>query len=175
MTIRNVLAAIAISLCICAVLPAQGQGQCSLISLRGTWGFTEIGWSIPIGTAAPVPVTVIGLLSLDFTGKMTGSATVISGAPLPGTAIPAGEPLDVDAVEGTVELNSDCTGFWKYSLRLRGVPAPPFGPFVERIVYSPQKDLIYSMSVGSPTSHPMWIGTATRVTNSVGPIAWPAM
>lgn len=173
MRARNLVCASLLVLLLCGALPAQPQ--CGVYSLRGTWAFAEIGWTVPSGgsSAAASPVTVIGVLSIDSAGKLTGSGTTISGTGIPGTPIPAGEVLDFE-FEGTVEIGSDCTGFWTYNFKLRGTPAPLPGQFIERIVYSPGKDEILSMSIRSPLSKPMWIGFSTRLSRVPAPVTWPA-
>jgi hypothetical protein len=120
------------------------------------------------------PVTVIGAFAVDYSGKMTGSGTTISGAGIPGTPIPAGEVLDFD-FNGTVEITSDCTGLLRYSIQLKGTPAPVPGEFIERFVYSPHKDELLSMSIQSPFSKPLWIGRYTRLGRMMGPVVWPTV
>jgi len=105
---------------------------------------------------------------------MTGPITVISGFGIPGTPIPAGAVLDFDFVDASVEVTPDCTGIWKYSLQLKGTPAPIPGQYVERIVVLPQQDEILFMSIQSPLSKPMWVGTAKRLFQLPRPVAWPA-
>ncbi len=76
-------------------------------------------------------------------------------------------------IDGTVELNPDCTGIWKYSVRLKGTPAPIPGQYVERIVAVPEKDEILFLSIRSPLSKPMSTGTAKRISPVPTPVAWP--
>lgn len=181
MRTRNLVCATLLVCWLCLALPAQSQ--CSIQSIRGTWTFAEMGWTVPFGgsNAAASPVTVLGVISVESTGstiigtsgKITGSGTTISGTGIPGTPIPAGEVLDFDFV-GTVEITPDCTGVWKFSIQLKGTPAPLPGQFVERIVYSPQKDEMFSMSIQSPLSRPFWIGFLKRLGTVPAPIAWPA-
>jgi hypothetical protein len=171
MRAQNLVCATLLVFSFCSAVPAQTQ--CGIGSLRGTWVFADLGWTVPFGGSnAASPVTSLGVVSIDYAGKMTGSGTTISGTGLPGTPIPAGEVIDFD-FEGSVQITPDCTGIWKYSIKLKGTPAPLPGQFIERIVYSPQKDSILSMSIQSPLSKPLWIGIAQRLGNVAGPIAWP--
>lgn len=151
-----------------SIVPAQAQ--CGIGKLAGNWAYVEMGWTVPAGASTTAPVTGIGAFSVDYSGRMTGSGSTISGAAIPGTPIPPGKVLDFD-FDGTIEITPDCTGLWKYTVRIKGMPALP--GFVERFVYSPQKDEMYSMSIQSPLSKPLWTGFAKRLSNVPGPIAWP--
>ncbi|HLK69774.1 MAG TPA: hypothetical protein VKU19_40370 [Bryobacteraceae bacterium] len=162
-------------LSLCCVLSAQPL--CSIDSVRGTWAFAELGWTVPIASgssAVASPVTVIGAFSVDYSGKMTGSGTTISGAGIPGTPIPAGEVLDFDFT-GTVEITSDCTGVLRYAIQIKGTPGPLPGQFIERFVYSPHTDELLSMSIQSPLSKPLWIGRYTRLGRVQAAVAWPTV
>ena len=173
MRVGNMVCATFLGLSICCALPAQQQ--CSMGSLVGTWAFSEIGWTVPLGSgpsASASPVTVIGVTTINNSGKMTGSGTTISGAGIPGTPIPAGEVLDFDFT-GTVEITPNCTGSWRYSIQVKGTPAPLPGQYIERFVYSLPKDEVVSMSIQSPLSKPFWIGVFTRMGRAPESIAWP--
>lgn len=180
MRIRNLLCMGLVILGICCAAEAQmlpSQTYCSVHrNLRGTWAFSEIGWTVPFSDSQTVasPVTVLGAMSVDSSGKITGSGTTISGMGIPGTQIPEGTVLEFDFV-GTVELTPDCTGVLKYSIQIIGTPAPLPGQFIERIVYSPGTDEIASMSVQSPLSKPMWIGSYKRIARLPMSITWPTI
>jgi hypothetical protein len=169
----NIVCATLLGLSICCALPAQ-QG-CHSGSLIGAWAFSELGWTVPLENGSSTvasPVTVIGVLTIDYSGNMTGSGTTISGTGIPGTPIPAGEVLDFD-FKGTVEITPDCVGFLRYSIQLKGTPAPLPGEFIERFVYLPQKEQVISMSIQSPLSKPLWIGRYARLGRVPESIAWP--
>jgi hypothetical protein len=173
MHVRNLAGGMLLALSLCGAIPAQPS--CRLESVRGTWAFAELGWTVPLGSgssAVASPVTVIGLFTVDYSGKMTGSGTTISGTGIAGTPIPAGEFLDFD-FSGTVEITSDCAGLLRYSIQLKGTPAPLPGQFIERFVYSPAKDELLSMSIQSPLSKPLWIGRYMRLGHVPSPVAWP--
>ena len=173
MRARNLVCATLSVFWLCPGLPAQAQ--CSINSVRGTWGFAELGWTVPLGsasTAVASPATVAGVVSIDYSGNLTGSGTFVSGTGVPGTPIPAGEVVDFD-FQGTVVITPDCTGVFRYSLTVGGAPLP--GQFIERFVYSPPKDEILSMSIQSPLSKPLWIGYYMRLGAVPKPVAWPAV
>ena len=169
----NIVCATLLGFSLCCALSAQQQ--CTVGNLVGTWAFSEIGWTVPLGSgssAVASPVTVIGVLTVNYSGKITGSGTTISGTGIPGTPIPAGEVLDFDFA-GTVEITPNCTGSWRYSIQLKGTPAPLPGQFIERFVYSLPKDQVVSMAIQSPLSKPLWIGQYTRMGRAPESIAWP--
>jgi len=173
MRIRNVVLAVVLAFWLCSAMPGQ-ENYCGVQSVRGTWAFSGLGWAIPLGPPADAPpVVFMGVLTIDSAGKMTGPMTVISGAGIPGTPIPAGTVLDFDLV-GSVEVTPGCTGIWRYSIQLKGTPAPIPGQYVERIIVVPQKDEIMFMSIRSPLSKPMWVGTAKRLQHLPTPVTWPA-
>jgi len=157
---------------LCGALGAQPH--CSTDSVRGTWAFAELGWTVPLGSgssAVAAPATVIGVATIDYSGKLTGSGTFVSGTGVPGTPIPAGEPIDF-TYQGTIEITPSCTGVLRYSLTVMGAPIP--GQFIERFFYSPQKDEMVSMSIQSAFSKPLWIGNYKRLGRSPDPVEWPA-
>lgn len=127
--------------------------------MAGTWSYLAIGWTVPNGASVPVPVTGIGVGVIDNAGNVTGPGTWTSGAPIPGTPLPAGQPLDIEVVNATIQINEDCTGIFKYDLLLKGLPIPPLGPYIERIIFDRGHDEVISMSVQAPTGKPMWTYT----------------
>jgi hypothetical protein len=156
MRVRNIMCAALLAASLCSILPAQWplRPSCSINSVKGTWAFAELGWTVPAGSgssAVASPVIGIGAFSIDNLGKMSGSGTTISAVGIAGTPIPAGEVLDFDFT-GTVDITPDCTGLLKYSIQLKGTGAPLPGQFIERFVYSPFKDELISMSIQSPLS-----------------------
>jgi hypothetical protein len=86
-------------------------------------------WDLAPGRSQQSPVTVIGVVTIEYTGRMTYSRTYVSGTAIPGTPIPAGEPIDF-TFQGTVEITPDCTGILRYSLTVMGTPIS--GQFIER-------------------------------------------
>jgi hypothetical protein len=160
-----------------ACAAACAQPACNTNAVRGNWSMSASGWGIPLGAAnaAAAPIVGIGAFSIDFAGKLTGSGTIIWAAGLPNVGIAAGDVLDFD-MEGSVDVGPDCTGVWRYSVRLRGVPGmPPVPGYVERIVVIPQRDEIVFQSVKSPLSKPMWTGTAKRISQVPSAISWQVL
>jgi hypothetical protein len=125
-----------------------------------------LGWAIPTaegpwGAAGQtLPIVGLGVATIDHAGKMTG----------PGTAVMAGLVFDYE-MAGTVEVNSDCTGLLKYSLKMKGFPNLP--GYIERFVLDPARQEMVSVSVQSPISKPMWVATWRRISPVAAPVAWP--
>ncbi|MEK7407073.1 MAG: hypothetical protein AAB225_18530 [Acidobacteriota bacterium] len=162
MLTRNLSCALLGAIMVCSALPAQGE--CGLHSVRGTWAMTALGWATPLQTpeAGPVPIVMIGVAVIDHTGRMTG----------PGTAVWGGQVLDYELVDGTVQVNADCTGTLKYGVKLKGAPAPVPGQYIERMIIIPEKHEMASVSVQSPLSKPMWLTTAKRISPAPAPVTW---
>jgi hypothetical protein len=161
---RNIVCAVLLAVWLCSALPAQVQ--CSSQSLRGNWSTSSLGWAIPTaegpwGAAGQtLPIVGLGVATIDHAGKMTG----------PGTAVMAGLVFDYE-MAGTVEVNSDCTGLLKYSLKMKGFPNLP--GYIERFVLDPARQEMVSVSVQSPISKPMWVATWRRISPVAAPVAWP--
>ena len=173
MSNRNFVRAALLALCLCAVVAAQPQ--CSNQTLAGTWAYKGIGWTIPTGQSDAVPLTMIGVITVDYSGKSGGPGTEISGAAVPGTPIPAGQPLDFDIVNGTIQVTADCTAVFKYSIQLKGMgPMPPIGPYVDRLVVMPTQNEVYGMSVASPLSKPMDVYSMKQISHAPVSVSWPA-
>jgi hypothetical protein len=77
-------------------------GQCSLATVRGSWGFQGRGtamMSIPGGTApVPTPFVSLGTIKVGPQGNYTGRGTISIG----------GQVQDVDFT-GAIQVNPDCT------------------------------------------------------------------
>ena len=170
---RNLTSAAVLVLCLCCTLAAQPQ--CSTRDAVGVWAYSSLGWSIPTGGSEPVPMTMIGITITDSSGKVTGPGTFTSGAPIPGTPIPAGMALDFDMVNATIQVNADCTALLKYSIQLKGLPVPPIGPYYDRMILLPAQGESLGMGVVSPTSKPMWVYTSKRMSWIPWPVSWPAV
>jgi hypothetical protein len=169
---QTIAAAALLQLCLCCA--GLAQPACSMQSVVGHWSYNVAGWDIPQSGAAPVQMVFIGVLNIDWSGKVTGPGTFAMGAPIAGTPIPAGQSLDYDFVTGSIQVTPDCTGILSTMMKVRGSPAPPFGPYVGRIIVFPDKGKIVAMSFQGPgTEKPMWTYTMRRMTTVPGPVEWP--
>jgi len=73
---------------------------------------------------------------------------------------------------GSVEVNSDCVGVVKYTVKVKGFPDPLPG-YIEKLVLDLNRQEIVSVSVQSPISKPMWISTWKRISSVPSPVTWP--
>lgn len=152
------------------------QPQCSLSQVVGNWSYRASGWDILPGGTTPVQMVFMGVLTIDWSGKVTGPGTFAMGAPIAGTPIPAGQALDYDFVSGSIQLTADCTGFLSTMMKIKGSPAPPIGAYIGRITVLPNKGEMISMSFRAPgTEKPMWITTYQRMTHAPSAVEWPAL
>ena len=145
----------------------SAQPQCSSQNLRGTWSYTMIGWAIPTAPGPwtigqTLPIVGVGVAIIDHTGKMTGPGTIVMG----------GVVVDYEMTAGTVEVNSDCTGVMKYTLKLKGTPDLLPG-YMEKLVLDLTRHEMVSVPVQSPISKPMWVTTTKRISPVPSPVTWP--
>ena len=162
---RNIVSAIVMVPWLSGALLAQPQ--CGVQNLAGIWSASALGWSIPTAPGPwpvneTVPTVGLGLVSIDHSGKLTG----------PGTIALAGLVIDY-AMVGTVEINSDCTGFLKYTVQIKGFPE--LRGYVERFVLDRNRQEMVTVSVRSPISKPMWVMTLKRVSSVPAEVTWPEL
>ncbi len=151
----------------------QAQPTCSMHNVVGQWAYNVAGWDIPQSGAAPVQMVFMGVLNIDWSGKVTGPGTFAMGAPIAGM-IPPGQALDYDFVDGSIHVTADCTGLLSTMMKIKGPPVPPIGPYVGRIIVFPDKGEMVAMSFQAPgTEKPMWTYTLRRMTHVPGPVQWP--
>lgn len=79
------------------VAPARSGCPCSSFSPAGTWGISHSGTIIfPTGA---VPVAIVGIITVDTDGKVSGTQTSSMGGQVSKTTL-----------RGTLTMNPDCTG-----------------------------------------------------------------
>ncbi|HLK69775.1 MAG TPA: hypothetical protein VKU19_40375 [Bryobacteraceae bacterium] len=92
------------------LLPAccTSFAQCSLATVRGTWGYQIRGTAMMSVSGssdpAPVPFAGIGIGNIDWQGRYTVHATISAG----------GQVQDVD-FSGSIQVNPDCTATDTYT------------------------------------------------------------
>lgn len=79
MLIRHPICAALSTVFVCSTLAAQRQ--CGLNNVRGTWSYSAVGWAVPLqpANATPVPYVMIGVMVVDYGGKISGPGTGIMG------------------------------------------------------------------------------------------------
>jgi hypothetical protein len=159
---------------LCFSSAGLAQPQCNISQVVGNWSYHVSGWDILPGGTTPVQMVFMGVLSIDYSGNVSGPGTFAMGAPIAGTPIPAGQALDYDFVSGSIQLTPDCTGLLSTMMKIKGSPAPPIGPYIGRIVVFPGRGEMISMSYRAPgTEKPMWITTYKRMTHAPSAVEWP--
>jgi hypothetical protein len=152
----------------------SAQPQCSIQSVVGRWGYNLAGWYIPAGSSVPVQVAGIGVFSIDYSGKLTGPATWGMAVAFAGTPFVAGQMLEYNFVSGSIQVTPDCTGFLSTMMTIKGLPIPPMGPYVGRIIVLPDKGEILATGFQAPTTEkPLWTYTLRRMSPVPGAVAWP--
>lgn len=173
MCLRDLSRAALLVLCVCCV--AAAQPQCSLHDLVGVWAYSGIGWVVYPGQSTAVPVSMIGIAVIDYSGRITGPGTITNAAPIPGTPIPAGQPLDWEFVGDTpVKVNPDCTAVLSYAVQVKGMPGPLPG-YIDRMIVLANTGEILGMGVASPLSKPMLVYTMKRISHVPTPVSWPTI
>jgi hypothetical protein len=168
------------SICLVAALLFLGQGlhaqPCNNWSVRGNWALEGTGWGIPFATTPqqPGPIVLMGVLIVDLQLRASGPATLVSGFSIPGTPIPPGTVLEMDFVDASLEVNADCAGVLRYSVKIKGFPQA-VGPYLDRVIVLPDKGEMIGMTVKSPISYPIFTWRARRMTNDANPVSWPAV
>jgi hypothetical protein len=109
---KHIVFAFAVILGFSAIAIAQGQSTCKegIESIRGTYLVSYQGYLTmpdpknPYSTPTMFPGAILGVMSIDSNGKLSGTATL------------AGLTSVAEYVsEGTVTLKADCTGVMKFS------------------------------------------------------------
>jgi hypothetical protein len=155
----------------CGIVGAQTP--CTMAHVAGNWAYSVSGWDLLPGATAPVQMVFSGVLSIEYSGKVTGPGTFAMGSPLAGTPIPAGQALDYDFVSGSIQLTADCTGLLSTMMKIKNSPVPAMGPYIGRIVVLPDRGEIIAMAYRAPGGEkPMWTYVLKRISNAPSAVEW---
>ncbi len=129
-------------LVLCAV--AAAQPRCGVESIHGTYAVFYDGWVVLPGSPFPLtlPGLIMGVISIDFGGKVSGAETVVV----------LGQRLEYEVLDGSVEIKTDCTGTARTRFKLKGSSQPPF-EVTEKIIVLPEDKEIRTI-VTDPTGPP---------------------
>ena len=148
-----------------AQMPATRMPECSLRMIQGTYVIAYQGWvaSPPPSEAAPFFGVIMGVLSVDSGGAITGNATMLS---------PFGKSLYEMTVGSLVEVNADCTGTMTLYSKVQGSSDPP-GKEIDRFVYLRQTgEFVVVMDTLEWGYIPMSLGSWKRMSNFPGDAEW---
>jgi hypothetical protein len=135
-------AVLLISLC------GSSFAECSLNTVRGTWGWQAHGTAMMTvpgsATPAPVPFASLGIMTFDHDGRYTSSGTISVGGQVQQVAVP-----------GTIQVNPDCTATDTYAI----------GPFQgsDRLVILDNGNEMQMMPIKHPLGPVAATGTFRRI------------
>lgn len=141
---------------------AAAQGNCNSGSMPGTYAVAYIGW-LSMGTSpTQFAGTIMGVISIGYDNKLSGTATM--GAE-------AGAPVTDYNVAGFVTFKSACTG----TMTLQVTPAVggPTETEIDRFVFLPDDGTILTTIVSvSLGLNPAVISTWKRISPMPNAVSW---
>ena len=152
---RSILGALV--LLVLFAVPVAAQPLCDQHWIRGTWAYTYEGMLYPFmpdGTLSPtpVPIVLLGIVSIDANGAVTGGGTGVMGT----------QVIEYEFVNSTVEAGPGCTATGKYSLSVPGMGTVP-GQGMDRLVLMPGDDEMRAICVQGVLGRPVYVGTYKRI------------
>ena len=149
---------------------ANGQGNCTINTIVGTYAFQFTGSSAIVNGAAPdgfhwnalyAPIAGVGIFTVQGSfpkpgGTADGSYWLVAGAMDLGHS-----PLDPTPFHATIAVNRDCTGVMNYS----------FGPYAmsEQMVILDNGNEIRSIAAQTAVATSNWITTSRRIGGACTP------
>jgi hypothetical protein len=146
---------------------SQAAPKCTAETVRGTYGIAADGitlMTVP-GQAQPVPApqSGIGTYAIDGRGGITGS----------GTSSVAGQLVESELADASLQVMADCTGYMQYHLKLKGAPAALPGWGLDKVVILDDGEEIRSLIIlGGPTGKPLMPAVWKRMSKEPGPVGW---
>jgi hypothetical protein len=135
----------------------KGPPTCSLQTVRGTralWYDGLILMTLPgMSTPSPVPVSILGVGSMDTSGATSGGATFNVG----------GQLMDVEFVDSSIVVNPDCTGEMPWRGRIKGATEPMPGTGLDKIIVLDGGDELWAMPVVGLLGQPAVLGVYKRL------------
>lgn len=133
-----------------------GQPPCSLQTVVGqyaTLGQGTIFITVPESPAPiPVPGINLGVASVDYKGRGTGTFVAIFG----------GQLLEGE-VAGNFKVNPDCTAVLTYSITPKGAPEPLPGVGIVQLVIKDGGNEMSGIPTQVPLGQPVWIDKYKRI------------
>lgn len=146
---------------------SQAPPRCTAETVRGTYGGVAEGIvlkTVP-GQAqlVPAPYAGIGALSIDGQGGITGGSI----------ASIAGERMESDLVDASIQVLPDCTGYISYRLGPKGVPAALPGGLA-KVVILDNGDEIRALEIELPMGLglPLLPSVSKRLSKVPGQVGW---
>jgi hypothetical protein len=94
------LIALAVALTVGAVPRAHAQDGCTLVTLKGSWGFLLNGTIIQVPPVPNFPIAIVGVIHFDGASNFTRDER----------AVVNGHVFPPEHITGTYTVSDDCTG-----------------------------------------------------------------
>ena len=146
---------------------SQAAPRCTAETVRGTYGTAAEGIilkTVPGQTQpVPAPYSGIGAIAIDGRGGITGGST----------ASIAGELMESELADASLQVLPDCTGYISYRLRPKGAPAALPGG-ISKVVILDNGDEIRALEIQLPMGigMPLLPSVSKRISKEPGPVGW---
>ena len=146
---------------------SQAEPSCTAKTVRGTYGTAAEGIilkTVPGQTQpVPAPYSGIGVIAIDGEGGITGGST----------ASIAGELMESELADASLQVLPDCTGLISYRLRPKGAPAALPGG-ISKVVILDNGDEIRALEIQLPMGigMPLLPSVSKRISKEPGPVGW---
>ena len=146
---------------------SQAAPRCTAETVRGTYGTAAEGIilkTVPGQTQpVPAPYSGIGAIAIDGRGGITGGST----------ASIAGELMESELADASLQVLPDCTGRISYRLRPKGAPAALPGG-ISKVVILDNGDEIRALEIQLPMGigMPLLPSVSKRISKEPGPVGW---
>ena len=146
---------------------SQAEPSCTAETVRGTYGTAAEGIilkAVPGQTQpVPAPYSGIGAIAIDGEGGITGGST----------ASIAGELMESELADASLQVLPDCTGHISYRLRPKGAPAALPGG-ISKVVILDNGDEIRALEIQLPMGigMPLLPSVSKRISKEPGPVGW---
>lgn len=140
---------------------AAAQQVCRLDTIRGTYAISVSGWTTIVQPPMTVFGTILGVVSIDWDGKISGAGAVSGLGPV----------TDYE-VAGTAKIGPECTGTLTMKVRPKGT-AQYIGIETDRFVLDPDgKTLLTTVVDMGPGYYPSMLGVWKRISREPNAASW---
>ncbi len=150
----------ALLLVVLFAVPVAARSVSAEMSMQGTWAYTYEGSVYPFmpdGTVSstPLPIVLIGVVSIAADGTIDGGGTGIMGT----------QTIDYEFVNSKIEAGAGYTATATWSLRVPGMGTVP-GQGIDRLVIIAREGEMRATSVQGVFGKPVYLGTWKRIDRS---------
>lgn len=141
---------------------SQAQPICGARTLVGTYEVSYDGLLIVTdpqsGQPMPLASVLLGVLTIDYSGHLSGTATASNG----------GQIIDIE-YSGSVEVTDDCTGIAHWHLKPKGAPGFLPGEGAEKLVIDDAGESVTTILTQGVLGSPVSLGHWKRLSRFVRP------